>query len=91
MLFAGYLGDKLNLFLAKRHGGTHKPEDSLASFVFPTLVSAIGIIIYALTAQHPETHSYWGIVMGICHFPLYRISADTEQVGRCTSSALSSP
>ncbi|KAI7305953.1 MFS general substrate transporter [Hortaea werneckii] len=64
MLFAGYLGDKLNLFLAKRHGGTHKPEDSLASFVFPTLVSAIGIIIYALTAQHPETHSYWGIVMG---------------------------
>ncbi|KAI6908333.1 hypothetical protein D0868_08201 [Hortaea werneckii] len=64
MLFAGYLGDKLNLFLAKRRGGTHKPEDSLASLVFPTLVSAIGIIIYALTAQHPETHSYWGIVMG---------------------------
>ncbi|RMY53197.1 hypothetical protein D0863_14026 [Hortaea werneckii] len=64
MLFAGYLGDKLNLFLAKRRGGTHKPEDSLASLVFPTLVSAIGIIIYALTAQHPETHSYWGIVTG---------------------------
>ncbi|KAI7209671.1 MFS general substrate transporter [Hortaea werneckii] len=64
MLFAGYLGDKLNLFLAKRRGGVHKPEDSLASLVFPTLVSAIGIIIYALTAQHPETHSYWGIVMG---------------------------
>ncbi|RMY33802.1 hypothetical protein D0866_05678 [Hortaea werneckii] len=64
MLFAGYLGDKLNLFLAKRRGGTHKPEDSLVSLVFPTLVSAIGIIIYALTAQHPETHSYWGIIMG---------------------------
>ncbi|KAI7541025.1 MFS general substrate transporter [Hortaea werneckii] len=64
MLFAGYLGDKLNLFLAKRRGGIHKPEDSLVSLVFPTLVSAIGIIIYALTAQHPETHSYWGIVMG---------------------------
>ncbi|KAI7084341.1 MFS general substrate transporter [Hortaea werneckii] len=64
MFFAGYLGDKLNLSLAKRRGGVHKPEDSLVSLFFPTLVSAIGIIIYAPTAQRPETHSYWGIIMG---------------------------
>nr|OQO21698.1 hypothetical protein B0A51_11547 [Rachicladosporium sp. CCFEE 5018] len=64
MFFAGYLGDKLNLFLAKRRGGEHKPEHSLITLIFPTIVSALAIVVYAVTANNPARYSSWGIIMG---------------------------
>ncbi|KAK4890943.1 hypothetical protein LTR27_010391 [Elasticomyces elasticus] len=64
MLWAGYIGDKIVLWLAKRRDGTHIPEDILAVLILPTIVSAIGIIVFAVTAMWPETHSSWGIIMG---------------------------
>ncbi|KAK5744816.1 hypothetical protein LTR17_001893 [Elasticomyces elasticus] len=64
MLWAGYIGDKIVLWLAKRRDGTHIPEDILAVLIVPTIVSAVGIIVFAVTAMWPETHSSWGIIMG---------------------------
>jgi hypothetical protein len=44
MLWAGFLGDKMNLWLAKRRGGVHLPEDTLVVLILPTVVSMIGIV-----------------------------------------------
>ena len=64
MFWAGWLGDKTNLWLAKRRGGTHLPEDSLISLILPTIVSMIGIVIYALATNNPQKYSSWGVIMG---------------------------
>jgi ABC-type spermidine/putrescine transport system permease subunit II len=64
MFWAGWLGDKTTLWLAKRRGGTHLPEDSLVSLILPTIVSGIGIVIYALATNNPQKYSSWGVVMG---------------------------
>jgi hypothetical protein len=68
MFFAGYLGDKITLRLAKRRNGVHIPEDSLVSLIFPTIVCAVGIAVYAVSANDPGKYSFWGIVMGKCRF-----------------------
>lgn len=65
MFWAGWLGDKTNLWLAKRRNGTHIPEDSLVSLVFPTIVTMIGIVLYGLAADRPESYTSWAIVMGL--------------------------
>lgn len=64
MFYAGWIGDRMNIWLAKRRNGVHIPEDSLIQLIFPFLVSCIGLIIFAVTAQAPESHSAWGIIMG---------------------------
>lgn len=64
MFYAGYCGDKMNLWLAKRRNGVHVPEDTLVQLILPFFIGAIGIIIFAITANSPETHSSWGIIMG---------------------------
>ncbi|THX22408.1 MFS general substrate transporter [Aureobasidium pullulans] len=64
MFYAGYCGDKMNIWLAKRRNGVHLPEDTLVQLILPFFVGAIGIIIFAVTANAPESHSSWGIIMG---------------------------
>jgi ABC-type spermidine/putrescine transport system permease subunit II len=70
MFWSGYLGDKMNLWLARRRDGTHLPEDSLISLIVPTIVSAIGIIVYALSTNDPTKYSSWGIIMGKSHYTM---------------------
>ncbi|GIZ36792.1 hypothetical protein CKM354_000025900 [Cercospora kikuchii] len=65
MFYAGFIGDRINLFLARRRNGKHIPEDTLVILIFPSIVSAIGIAVYAFTAQSPErVGSAWGVIMG---------------------------
>lgn len=64
MLWAGWLSDKMNIWLAKRAGCVHIPEHSLIMLVLPTLVSVVGIVVYATTAYRPANHSAWGLIMG---------------------------
>jgi MFS family permease len=71
MFYAGYCGDKMNIWLAKRRNGLHMPEDTLIQLMFPFLVGMIGIIIFGVTANAPESHSWWGIIMG---WTLYEFS-----------------
>jgi hypothetical protein len=70
MGWAGWLGDKTTLWLAKRRGGIHLPEDSLISLIVPTIVSGVGIVVYALSSNSPNKYSSWGIIMGKSHFVL---------------------
>jgi hypothetical protein len=65
MFWAGFLGDKTNLWLARRRGGIHLPEDTLVILIFPTVVSMIGIVVYALGAAKPESYTSWSIIMGM--------------------------
>lgn len=71
MVYSGWLGDKINIFLAKRRGGVHIPEDSLVTLIFPLIVGAIGIVIYGLSAQSPLKYGVWGLIMG---WSLYEFS-----------------
>lgn len=64
MFYAGYIGDKMNIWLAKRRNGIHHPEDTLIQLIFPFFVGSTGIIIFAISAMYPKTHSAWGIIMG---------------------------
>jgi hypothetical protein len=81
MFWSGFLGDKLNLWLAKRRNGTHIPEDSLVILVFPTIVSMIGIIVYALTADRPEIYTSWGIIIGLSLSQLFAIDNPDFHLG----------
>ncbi|KAF1347498.1 major facilitator superfamily domain-containing protein [Delphinella strobiligena] len=71
MFYAGWIGDKMNVWLAKRRGGIHLPEDTLVQLVFSFFIGAIGIIIFAIAAMYLKTHSSWGIIMG---WTLYEFS-----------------
>lgn len=66
MIWSGWLGDKMNLWLAKRRNGIHFAEHSLVILIIPNIISVIGIVVYAITANQPATHSYWGLIMGTC-------------------------
>jgi hypothetical protein len=65
MFWAGFLGDKINLWLAKRRGGVHLPGDTLVVLILPTIVSMIGIVVYAVGAARPESYTSWSIIMGM--------------------------
>ncbi|PSK59244.1 hypothetical protein B9Z65_3568 [Elsinoe australis] len=64
MIWTGILGDKLNIYLAKRRGGAHHPEDTLLQLIVPFFVGVIGVVIYGVTATNPAKYSAWGIIMG---------------------------
>jgi len=97
MFYAGWIGDRMNIWLAKRRDGVHIPEDSLIQLIFPFVVSCIGLVIFAVTAQKPETHSAWGIIMGKQsavlvnpYIPFLKTNLASPQVGHSSNSASSS-
>ncbi len=65
MLYAGYLGDKFTLWMAKRNGGVHTPEHRLPLLIIPGIVGFGGILLYGFTASNPNHNlSWWAPVMG---------------------------
>ncbi|KAG8628572.1 hypothetical protein KVT40_004445 [Elsinoe batatas] len=64
MILTGIIGDKFNVYLAKRRGGVHHPEDTLLQLIFPFFSGVIGVVIYGVTAMYPQRMSSWGIIMG---------------------------
>ncbi|KAF2227129.1 major facilitator superfamily domain-containing protein [Elsinoe ampelina] len=63
MIWTGTIGDRFNVYLAKRRGGVHHPEDTLLQLIFPFFVGVIGVVIYGVTAMYPQRMSSWGIIM----------------------------
>jgi hypothetical protein len=64
MLYSGWFGDKLNIWLAKRNNGVHIPEHQLVSLVFSCFTAVIGLIAVAITANDPQKFTAWGLVIG---------------------------
>lgn len=59
LLFAGYGGDKITLFMAKRNGGVAKPEYRLVPLIFPFITGIAGVLIYSYTADNKSHHLSW--------------------------------
>jgi MFS family permease len=73
MLHSGWLADKINVRLAARNGGVHRPEHHLIYLIVPYLTGATGIIVFGVCANDPQAYSAWGLVIGklfIFFFPL---------------------
>lgn len=64
MLYSGWMAAKVNIWLAKRNNGVHKPEHHLIHLILPCVTGAIGIGVMAVCADQPKTHSAWGLVVG---------------------------
>lgn len=64
MFYSGWCADKINVWLARRNNGVHKPEHHLLHLIVPTISGIIGIVTIAVCAQHPERYSAWGMVVG---------------------------
>jgi len=64
MFYAGYLGDKISLWLANRHNGIHLPEHRLIILVPALFVGLIGLMVYAASAQWPERYNWAAPVLG---------------------------
>lgn len=64
MAYSGWFGDKMNLWLAKRNGGVHRPEHQLVNLIFACLAGVIGLVAIVLPASNPENYSAWGMVIG---------------------------
>ncbi|KAK2604097.1 hypothetical protein N8I77_007054 [Diaporthe amygdali] len=70
MFHSGWFADKVNVWLAARHGGVHKPEHHLVHLIIPCFTGAIGIVVFGVVAHEPEKYSAWGLVFawGIFEF-----------------------
>jgi hypothetical protein len=64
MFYAGWMGDKITLWLAKRNGGLHLPEHRLIILVPGFVVGIIGLMLYAAGAQWPEKYNWAAPVLG---------------------------
>lgn len=65
MAFAGYGGDKITLFMAKRNNGVAKPEYRLLPLIFPFITGIAGVLIYSYTADNKNHNLSWaGPVIG---------------------------
>ncbi|KAF3009028.1 hypothetical protein E8E14_002403 [Neopestalotiopsis sp. 37M] len=63
MLHSGWLADKINVRLAARNGGVHRPEHHLIHLIVPYLTGATGIIVFGVCANDPQAYSAWGLVI----------------------------
>lgn len=70
MVHSGWFADRVNVWLAARNGGVHKPEHHLIHLVIPCVAGAIGIVVFGVVANAPERYSAWGLVIawGIFEF-----------------------
>lgn len=65
MLYAGYLGDKFTLWMARRNNGVHTPEHRLPLLIIPGIIGFGGILLYGFTASNTDhKFSWWAPVMG---------------------------
>jgi hypothetical protein len=64
MFYSGFCADKINVWLARRNGGVHKPEHHLLHLIVPFLTGVIGIVAIAVCSQYPNKLSAWGLVLG---------------------------
>jgi hypothetical protein len=57
MLYAGYLGDKFIIWMAKRNNGVHSPEHRLILLIFPGIIGMVALILYGFPANGGVTRA----------------------------------
>jgi len=65
MGYAGFLGDKITVWLAKRNNGVHTPEHRLTLLIFPGIIGFGALLLYGFTAGNSTGNlTWWGPYMG---------------------------
>ncbi|KAF2768451.1 MFS general substrate transporter [Teratosphaeria nubilosa] len=64
MVYSGWSGDKVNLWMAKRNNGVHRPEHHLVLLTVPVIACLVGLIAIAIPANEPYKYSVWGMIIG---------------------------
>ena len=65
MAYAGFLGDKITVWLAKRNDGVHIPEHRLILLIFPGIIGFGALFLYGATASNTSGNlTWWGPYMG---------------------------
>ncbi|EXJ86337.1 hypothetical protein A1O3_03288 [Capronia epimyces CBS 606.96] len=62
-LWAGWVGDRVALYLARRNGGIREPEHRLWVLVFSAVVGAAGFILWGVGAAHQV--QFMGLIVGV--------------------------
>ncbi|KIX03719.1 uncharacterized protein Z518_07272 [Rhinocladiella mackenziei CBS 650.93] len=62
-LWAGWVGDKVALYLARRNGGIREPEHRLWTLLVSGAIGAGGFILWGVGAAH-QVH-YMGLIIGV--------------------------
>ncbi|PQE25602.1 HOL1 (member of major facilitator superfamily) protein [Rutstroemia sp. NJR-2017a BBW] len=65
MAAAGYGGDRITLWAARRNGGVAIPEHRLIPLIIPFVTGIVGMLLYAFTADNSSHNGSWaGPVLG---------------------------
>ncbi|KAF7531217.1 hypothetical protein G7054_g9076 [Neopestalotiopsis clavispora] len=68
VLYSGWLSTKVDMYLAKRCDGTHKPEHRLVLLILPGMVGILGTMLYAAAAETPSRFQWFAPYMGWTFF-----------------------
>jgi hypothetical protein len=73
----GEIAEPVSRFFTRRNGGTREPEHVLPNFLFPSLVAALGLIVYGVVAAQPDRYHWVGvhIAFGLFYFGFCAVSA----------------
>jgi len=66
MFYAGWFGDKVNIWLAARNNGIHRPEHNLIHLVVPYFAGTVGIILFGIGANNPSRYPAALLLVGGC-------------------------
>ncbi|EEA20235.1 hypothetical protein PMAA_040940 [Talaromyces marneffei ATCC 18224] len=58
MLYAGFLGDKFIIWMAKRNNGVHTPKRHLILLIFP-IIGILGIVALTLYSSTADGGTTW--------------------------------
>ncbi|GKU22888.1 unnamed protein product [Fusarium langsethiae] len=76
-LCIGEVAEPLSRFFTRRNGGKREPEHVLPNFLFPSVMAALGLVLYGVIAAHPSRYHWIGvhIAFGIFSFGFCALSA----------------
>lgn len=64
LFYAGWFGDKLSVWLARRNNGVHLPEHRLILLLPAFVIGMIGLMVYAASAQWPGSYNWAAPILG---------------------------
>lgn len=78
-LALGEMAEPVRRFLARRNHGVREPEHVLPNFIFPAIMSFLGLALYGAIGAHPEKYTWVGIhaSFALFYFGFCAISALT--------------
>ncbi|KAL4944371.1 hypothetical protein BDV06DRAFT_210293 [Aspergillus oleicola] len=72
MFYAGFLGDKFIVYMARHNAGIHEPEHRLPLLIFPGVLGVVALLLYGFTADGSATWA--GPYMGWTLFQMTFVS-----------------